>query len=56
MESITNISLFKLSDLTDMYADALENMCYQVDSRIHSTKLKSNHSCKTYYTQAMLTL
>ena len=41
VESINNIPLFKLSDLTKMYAEALENMGYHVDSRIHSTRLKN---------------
>ena len=41
IESITNIALFKLSDLTKMYDEALENMGYHVDGRIPSTRLKN---------------
>ena len=41
MEGINNIPLFKLSDLTKMYAKALENIGYHFDGRIHSTRLKS---------------
>ena len=41
MESITNIPLFKLFDLTKMYTETLENMGYHVDGRIHSARLKN---------------
>ena len=40
-ESIINIPLFKLSELTKMYAGAFENKGYHVDGRIHSTRVKS---------------
>ena len=46
MESINNILLFKLSDLTKMYAEALENVGYRVDCKIHSTRLKNRTFAK----------
>ena len=46
MESINNILLFKLSDLTKTYAEALENVGYHVDCKIHSTRPKNRTFAK----------